>query len=466
MGPITTLVHGAGVEASHILSQKTIEEFRRVHSVKTLGAYHLTLLCSREPLRTVIAMSSVSGALGSAGQLDYSGANAFVDLWARSLGTTGKTRGLSLVWSGWADRGIASRSEFLLKNADAIGVHLIAPAVGVCAALYELFDSACASVVLHNGIAGLLPADSSSSTPRVTPMIDWVEQRSASETVFHRRFSTARDILLDQHRLSGTPLMPGVGFMEWMAEAYAVLEPGRSGVRVFRQLEFLDAFKLYRGEPRDAQLLAFPKKDHVSSYEMRVVAPLGGRLAGSVEHKTYCRAVVSSEAHPELMQRVLGWELGELQSTSFRRELEHVRDFKQNVILGPLLNDARHPNHTAAQDLDWGAQGIVTRVALPRAQLEEGRYPLGQYLINPGFLDAMHQAGAVLAIKLAGEVFLPVGAREFLVQHGPNVPGDYRVVARLKRQSKDEFLYDIAFWRDEHTLCALASDVLFRRISQ
>lgn len=464
MGPITTLVHGAGVELSHSLEHKSLEEFRRIHLVKTLGAYHLALLCEEEPLRRVIAMSSISGVLGSDGQLDYSGANAFLDLWVDCLGK-GRARGLSLLWSSWAQRGIASRSEFLKKNADAIGVLWIEPEAGVSAALYEILDPTLSRVVLHRGISGLLPAESSATTPRTTPMIDWVERRSDRERVFHRRFSTARDLLLDQHRLSGTPLMPGVGFMEWMAEASAVLAPDRTGVLVFRQLQFLDAFKLYRDAARDTELMV-QGPDDAGSYEMRVLAPPSGRLAGSGDRKLYSRALVSIEERAELERQASGWELGELQPSSMREELAHAPEFRQNVVFGPLLNDAHHPNHVSTPDIEWGSDGIVTRVALPRAQIEERRYPLEQYLVNPAFLDAMHQAGAILAIKLTGQVFLPVGAREFVILHCPNLDGEYRVVARLTRRDVDEFLYDIAFWHDARTLCAVAWDVSFHRISQ
>lgn len=467
LGPVTTIVHGAGLELSHGLAQKSPEEFRRVHAVKTLGAFHLSLLCGSDPLRRVFAMSSIAGLLGSEGQLDYAAANAFLDQWVHTLGAEGKTRSLSLVWSGWADRGIASRSEFLRRNADAIGLHLIEPAHGVLAGLYEILTApAFPSVVLHRGISGLMTPALSSTIPRVIPMIDWVELRSDYERVVHRRFSTSRDVFLDQHRLAGTPLMPGVGFMEWMAETCATLQPGRSGAFVFRQLQFLDAFKLYRGEPRDAQLLVTGPIG-ASSHEMRILAPLTGPLAASNDLKSYCHAQLSIESLQGLQERASGWELGDLRPAAYAQEFSHAHELSQNVILGPLFNDAHHASfRTSTPDIEWGPRGIITRVPLPRAQLEQSRYPLDHYLINPAFLDAMHQAGAVLAIELTGQIYLPVGAREFVVQSCPNEPGDYRVVARLKQRSTDDFLYDIAFWKDEGTLCAVAWDVAFRRISQ
>ena len=126
----------------------------------------------------------------------------------------------------------------------------------------------------------------------------------------------------------------------------------------------------------------------------------------------------------------------------------------------------RHGHSTAELEVVHGKHGIWTRVPLPRAQLSEPRYPLGRLRINPAFLDSLHQAGAVFCILQTGQVYLPVGAEEFVVFVPPREEGQYDVVARVRDRSEDLILFDIAMLRDRKVLCCSARNVAFRRMRQ
>jgi short-subunit dehydrogenase len=253
-GPITTLIHGAGTEISRKLGKKSLAEFQSVHRVKTLGACNLSWICRGDPLRQVVAVSSIAGRLGSPAQVDYAAGNAFLDLWARMFQHARGVRGLSLIWSGWADQGMAWHNTHLRDQAENVGLNFIKPGKGARTAVREILAGGLdVEVVLHRGLGNLPDPDLTAARLDPYPFIDWIS-REPRWTVVHRRFSPRRDAMLDQHRLAGTSLMPGVGFMEMMAESHALLTGKEEGALVFRQVEFSDGFKLYRDQPRDVEL--------------------------------------------------------------------------------------------------------------------------------------------------------------------------------------------------------------------
>jgi len=473
-GPITTLIHGAGREVSRKLERKSLEEFQSVHRVKTLGACHLGALCAKDPLRRVVAVSSIAGVLGSATQVDYSAANAFLDLWARACRRARGIQGTSLVWSGWAERGMAWRNGFLRENGERAGLNFIPPDEGGRAAAREIWSaSGDVEVVLHRGLGELLDPELAASSLAASPMVDWVSRGSGPLPAIHRRFSAARDAILDQHRLAGTPLMPGVGFMELMAEAHRLITQEEAGPTVFRQLAFRDAFKLYRDESRDVTVRSAPaaiNSGERRGLRMEVWSPFRPRAGGAAEQRLYCSAVVSREAMSPPVQSPSVWGLGELsgqERSDWARLLVADPTLEKNVLFGPIFNDARRSGHAIAElEVVYGKAGIRARAPLPRAQLSEPRYPLDRYLINPAFLDSLHQAGAVFCILETGQVYLPVGAEEFAIFQPPREEGQYEVIARVSDRSQDQFLFDIAMLRDDQELCCLAHNVAFRRIRQ
>jgi hypothetical protein len=372
---------------------------------------------------------------------------------------------------------MAWRNGFLRENGERAGLNFIPPDQGGRAAAGEIWSaSADVEVVLHRGLGELLDPELAASSLAASPMIDWVSRGSGPLPAVHRRFSAARDAILDQHRLAGTPLMPGVGFMELMAEAHRLITQEETGPIVFRQLAFRDAFKLYRDESRDVTVRcargALGPLGPIDSGErqglrMEVWSPFRPRAGGAAEQRLYCSAVVSREAMSLPAESPASWSLGGQERSDWARLLVADPTLEKNVLFGPIFNDARRSGHAVAElEVVYGKTGIRARTPLPRAQLSEPRYPLDRYLINPAFLDSLHQAGAVFCILETGQVYLPVGAEEFAIFQPPREEGQYEVIARVSDRSQDQFLFDIAMLRGDQELCCLAHNVAFRRIRQ
>src|SRR5205807_189026 len=79
-GPITGLVHGAGVLADKRLEDKTDAQFDRVFDTKVVGLSALLAATREDPLEWIGLFSSVAAHHGNAGQSDYAMANEVLNL--------------------------------------------------------------------------------------------------------------------------------------------------------------------------------------------------------------------------------------------------------------------------------------------------------------------------------------------------------------------------------------------------
>ncbi|MFJ3307065.1 SDR family NAD(P)-dependent oxidoreductase [Streptomyces sp. NPDC086549] len=126
-GPITTVVHAAGVLDDATVANLTDERVLRVLAPKVLGTALLTELIPEARNRVLFA--SAAGLLGSAGQSPYSAANAFLDAWAHHLSRTDR-RALSLDWGAWAGVGMVAGSGTRAAETSRSGLVAFSPQDG------------------------------------------------------------------------------------------------------------------------------------------------------------------------------------------------------------------------------------------------------------------------------------------------------------------------------------------------
>ncbi|MFF8950930.1 SDR family NAD(P)-dependent oxidoreductase [Streptomyces sp. NPDC014940] len=143
-GPITTVVHTAGVLDDATLANLTEERVLRVLAPKVLGTALLTELVPEAG--SLVLFASAAGLLGSAGQSPYSAANAFLDAWAHHLSRSGR-RALSLDWGAWSGVGMVAGSGTRAAETGRSGLIAFSPQDGG-----ELFDR-----VLDTGRRQLAP---------------------------------------------------------------------------------------------------------------------------------------------------------------------------------------------------------------------------------------------------------------------------------------------------------------------
>ena len=82
-GPVTRLLHAAGVIADKRIEDKTVDQLERVFRTKVHGFASLLAATRDDPLEVVCALSSIAAMHGSAGQVDYAMANEVMGQHAR-----------------------------------------------------------------------------------------------------------------------------------------------------------------------------------------------------------------------------------------------------------------------------------------------------------------------------------------------------------------------------------------------
>jgi NAD(P)-dependent dehydrogenase (short-subunit alcohol dehydrogenase family) len=144
-GRLDGVIHGAGLVEDKLLAHKTRESFDRVFDTKVESA--LTLIEKLRPdTRFVAFFSSVSGAFGNRGQVDYAAANDLLDTLAHRLQGRLAGRVVSINWGPWG--GVGMVGPELEREYARRGIGLIPPAEGVERFLEELCHGRHPQVIL------------------------------------------------------------------------------------------------------------------------------------------------------------------------------------------------------------------------------------------------------------------------------------------------------------------------------
>ncbi|MGA4538786.1 SDR family NAD(P)-dependent oxidoreductase [Uniformispora flossi] len=225
-GPVTGIVHGAGVLADKLIADKTDAQFDHVVATKVDGLLSLLAATANDPLDTIVLFSSVAAAFGNPGQSDYAMANAVLDHLAsaqRAARPDCVVR--SIAWGPWQGGMV---TPALAEHFAQAGVPLIPVPQGAAAFTAELdADGADTRVILAAG-TGL------GSMARVS-------QPGDGELRVHARTHP----YLADHVVAGVPVLPVAVALEVFAGASAAWRPTADGlalrdVRVFGKVTLPD----------------------------------------------------------------------------------------------------------------------------------------------------------------------------------------------------------------------------------
>ncbi|HKS08504.1 MAG TPA: SDR family oxidoreductase, partial [Pyrinomonadaceae bacterium] len=207
-GPITAIVHGAGVLADKRIAEKTDEQFNRVFDTKVVGLRSLLAATTSDPVSTLCLFSSVAARTGNPGQADYAMANEVLNLVAcaeRSRRGNGCNI-RSIGWGPW-DGGMVTPG--LKTHFQQLGVPLIPIESGAKLFVDELRSAGDDVAVVLTGANGhgLLGADSTR-----------VERVEVSVTAQSHPY-------LADHRLGDVVVVPVVMALEWMLRGARAYRP-------------------------------------------------------------------------------------------------------------------------------------------------------------------------------------------------------------------------------------------------
>jgi NAD(P)-dependent dehydrogenase (short-subunit alcohol dehydrogenase family) len=209
-GPVTGLIHGAGVIQDRLIREKTDEQFSQVYRTKIDGLKAL-LAAAQAPLRLLLCFSSVAARTGNRGQVDYAMANEVLnrvcDAYARRHP---QATARSLGWGPW-EAGMVTPA--LKARFEQLGVPLIPLDVGAQMLVDEVAagPGAPTSVVLGG-------------EPRPEALLH--DGAPAPEQLLDLVVSAATHPWLADHTVAGLPVVPVALVAEWFARAAGALRPG------------------------------------------------------------------------------------------------------------------------------------------------------------------------------------------------------------------------------------------------
>ncbi|MEV8038127.1 SDR family NAD(P)-dependent oxidoreductase [Streptomyces sp. NPDC086182] len=190
-GPISAVVHAAGVLDDATVANLTDERVLRVLAPKVLGTTLLTELIP-EAERFVL-FASAAGVLGSSGQSHYAAANAFLDAWAHHLSRTDR-RALSLDWGAWTEVGMIAGSGTRAAEMSRSGLVAFTPAEGG-----DLFERVLATsrrqlapLALDREALELDP-DATRTRPILGDLITVAEDAAGTDNLVARVFAATTD---------------------------------------------------------------------------------------------------------------------------------------------------------------------------------------------------------------------------------------------------------------------------------
>ena len=204
-GPITGLIHAAGVIEDRRIVDKTEAQVDRVLGTKVDGLGALLAATAADPLKLICLYSSISGRTGNIGQSDYAMGNEILNKVARALahqrpGCLVKSIG----WGPWKGGMVTPAHEEVFK---AQGVPLIPLEEGANMLVAELSSPEGVEVVLG-----------------ASPVM--------KELVVNLLVSRGTHAYLEGHAIKGTPVVPVVLVLEWFVRAARSFAPSLSLVRI------------------------------------------------------------------------------------------------------------------------------------------------------------------------------------------------------------------------------------------
>lgn len=462
-GPIHGLIHGAGIEKSHLLADKSLSEFQEVFSVKAEGICNLLRLVDKEQLRVLIGFSSISGRFGNEAQLDYCAANSFLSSYIRMIGAEQPhIHAVSIDWSGWKGLGMAWRNDFVKNHSEEMGVNLIEPARGVRAMLKvfsQVFNQQ--EIVISKGLKGFVNQRSFLSDVGKTPLIDWVTLKGGKIEKVHKNISVKGDPIFDHHRLGTTPLVPAVAMMEIIAE-YHRLNYGHRDSYCFKNLSIMSPIKLFHDRSQEVFAEVHSEMDR-EELEVSLNSYFYPKI-GDPKQVTHCRVTVGNKlGEYQKMVSLTQMLQEELTELPYRdADINPRWRFNNNIVLGTLFIDEYGKQNNS---LRFNPNSMVYTYTVSKEQIENRKYQLENLLVNPCLMDTLFQAAAIHSLTQHDRVHLPMSAEEIGVIRVPRQVEEVKILARLTRYADECGTYDLILIDKQGEICYYAKNVMVQRIN-
>ena len=252
-GPITGVIHGAGIEAAARFDRKKADSVRLTVTSKVDGARWLWEHTAGDNLKYYVGFGSTSGRFGGLGQTDYSMSSDLLCRMGWQFGTERPDcRVFGIHWPAWGEVGMAARPEsrFALESA---GLKFVEPDEGISHLLDE-FDIAVndGEVAIVDRVWGvsdeevqrdaefIQSAHRSKTQVAASSFVETVIRCSTDSITTELLIDPTKHMIVADHMVDSTPVVPGVMMLEICLQTAELLAPDRLIVEV-------QDFEVYNG---------------------------------------------------------------------------------------------------------------------------------------------------------------------------------------------------------------------------
>jgi enediyne polyketide synthase len=439
LGPITALMHVAGINEPQLFQDIDDAALRRLLAPKTSGLF-AAVAAAGSHLRRVITFGSILGRMGLKGEAHYAIANAWQSKIAEEIASSRpQCHLLSLEWSIWNGAGMGHRLGSLERLAR-YGVDAIALDDGV-----DEFER-----LVMSGAIGTMMVTSRFGPPSYVslggvelPMLRFLDTAILHypnlELVVETELSQGRDPYLADHRIDGSAVLPAVIGLEAMAQVASALMH-RQVARQIEAIAFRQAIVVPDRRTKRVKIIALAAGDD------RVEVAIRGEddsFAGDCMRATFRFGEALQPDKPAAIDQ---------RATTTRIDAR--------PLYGPLFFQGEHYQHIEAYSHLSARRIAATLRAAQRRDFFASFEPQGFVLGNPGVRDALLHA---LQAAVPNRRVVPVSVdRIELYGEGPRV----RVEGLEMYATADTFTFDIYACDADGAIVEYWQGATFRAIAE
>jgi enediyne polyketide synthase len=423
-GPVTGLLHGAGLNEPKLLTGLDMTACQRVINPKITGFRTLLRALDPDQLKLMVTFGSIIGRAGLRGEAHYAIANEWLaDLTAEFAAQHPHCHTLCLEWSVWSGVGMGERLA-VMENLERGGITAITPDQGVEIMMRLVTDPDAPTVPVIIGRVG--GADTVRFPEPELPLLRFVGtplvRFHGVELVSEVELNAGTDPYLADHNFDGDLLFPAVIGLEAMAQV-AAATIDTTTVPVIEQAEFLRAIVVPKDGSTTIRVAAA-----VTQPDIVEVAIRSSETGFAVEHFR-ARLVYSSTPAPPGPPD----QSDEVQPAV---ALDPVADLYGSVLFqGDRFQRLRRFRRAAAREIDADV-GVV-----PSTEWFARFLPGDLLLGDPGMRDALMHGNQVCVpnatlLPLSVDRVYPCGAL-------PETIEELRCCATERSSDGDTYVYDV-----------------------
>ncbi len=428
-GPVTGLIHGAGVLADRNIEDKTDEDFAAVYDTKVGGLRALLAVLDDAPLKALVLFSSSSARFGRRGQADYAAANEVLNKLAQvEAARRDGCRVVSVNWGPW-DGGMVTPALKSMFSAEGIKV------IGLQSGARYLVDEIAAA----GGPTEVLVLGSGSELPDQRPAEASV--RGVDDElplIFERTLATETHEFLASHVLNGRAVLPAAMTLEWLAHGALHGNPGLRFVGV-DDLRVFKGVLLEPGESRRVRVCAAPARRRGDDFVVTAELCSGGTNGRRVLHARAEIVLASRQPDPASAPAL----------AALPARGQSIDDiYSETLFHGPAMR--------GLIDVEsCGEEGLVARCRVAPPPADWMHEPVrSRWIADPLVLDSGLQAMIVWTSARVGEASLPSKLTRYR-QFVPEFPETgARIVINVRDRTNGLVVSDIDWVGEDGRLLA------------